>query len=148
MRFSVIVATLLVVLGSACRASDPAERHTITIRIEADSPNFITETSSDQLDQLLANNRLDGRCIGVSSPSEGDQVVVDDEANKTLSSSRLTLEGMMYEGRPFARAWCVWSASARVPAAEFYKLSLEGHGTKTYSRQDLESADWEVTLQV
>lgn len=83
----------------------------------------------------------DSPSMGFNDIHDGTEVLITDEDGKVVGSSQLT------NGRSTVGG-CVWDFSSAVGNAEFYSVEVGRRGKVTWSRSELASLDWEISLQL
>ena len=83
----------------------------------------------------------DGVGGGYDDLRVGAQVVVSDGSGKVLATSNLTGGVLSSDG-------CTFTYSAEVADADFYSVDVTHRGALTYSRAELENANWEVDSEI
>jgi len=78
---------------------------------------------------------------GFDDLRSGASVRVIDAAGDVIATTRL--EGGRAEG-----AGCEFTFTASVPETDFYEIQVAGRGGPAYSFEDLEAADWTVSLSI
>jgi hypothetical protein len=125
-------ALLLAALLTGCAATAaPTESHDIdgTFTLHAQEGNFASNCTGDG---------------GYSDIARGMGLTLKDGEGKILATTRLG-SGEATDDRQE----CVFDFTfTDVPDAEFYVLESSRRGEQTYSIEDLEAADWTLSLEI
>lgn len=87
---------------------------------------------------------------GFDDIQEGAQVVIRDGDGTTIANSALGPgEATSDSTGPGSLWYCVFAFSVEVPAGEpFYSVEVSHRGEVTYSAEEMEAADWVVSLEL
>lgn len=106
------------------------------------------------MDAAVAIARVGSRCVGNEAVKSGGfddivpgaQILVKNGSGTILATSVLG-EGVVTEGRTYH--FCEFPFSVQnVPASDFYVIEMGSRGGMTYSVQDLEQQNWQVSLKL
>ena len=105
---------------------------------------------------LLSNgerpdDRDTGGCSGTGGYSDigvGTNVVVRDATDTIIGTAPLTMDPAGPEPVASGNYQCGYAFTVSVPDSAFYTVEVSHRGALTYSRADLESKSWRVSLNL
>ena len=105
------------------------------------------------LDPALASGNVGGPCSGVGGYSdirEGTSVVVRNAEGRIVGTGQLAAGELIgRNGSTKAGDECQFAIEvAGVPVSHFYEIEVSHRGAQTFSRAELDSADWQVHLRL
>lgn len=104
------------------------------------------------LQDFFGTSGCEGGTGGFSDVGPGTDVVVRGGEGQVIGTAQLG-DGpsvSMSEGIDEGVGGCIWSTTvADIPTGEdFYSISVGGRGEQTYSKEQLEEGQWEVSLEL